>query len=64
LRVVALSRKNPWFAGFDAGGERAAILYSLLCTAKLDNIIPEEPLCDALTRIADSPSTTSTNSRP
>jgi len=55
LRAVALGRKNYLFAGSDAGGERAAILYSLIGTAKLNGLDPESYLRDVLTRIADHP---------
>src|SRR5271163_3948150 len=55
LRVVALGRKNYLFAGSDAGGERAAAIYSLIGTAKLNGIDPEAYLRDVLTRIADHP---------
>jgi transposase len=55
LRVVALGRKNFLFAGSDAGGERAATLYSLLGTAKLNGVEPEAYLREVLTRIADHP---------
>src|SRR5258708_7734862 len=55
LRVVALGRKNYLFAGSDAGGERAAAIYSLIGTAKLNDINPETYLRDVLTRIADHP---------
>jgi transposase len=55
LRVVALGRKNYLFAGSDAGGERAAAIYSLIGTAKLNGIDPEAYLRDALTRIDDHP---------
>ena len=55
LRCVALGRKNFLFAGSDAGGERAAALYSLLGTAKLNGHNPEAFLRDVLTRIADHP---------
>jgi len=57
LRVVALGRKNYLFAGSDAGGERAAAIYSLIGTAKLNDIDPEAYLRDVLTRIADHPVT-------
>jgi len=55
LRVVALGRKNYLFAGSDAGGERAAAIYSLIGTAKLNEIDPEAYLREVLTRIADHP---------
>jgi transposase len=55
LRAVVLGRKNYLFAGSDAGGERAAAVYSLIGTAKLNGINPEKYLCDVLTRIADHP---------
>ena len=55
MRVVALGRKNYLFAGSDAGGERAAAIYSLLGTAKLNDSNPEAYLRDVLTRIADHP---------
>ena len=55
LRAVALGRKNYLFAGSDAGGERAAILYSLIGTAKLNGLDPESYLRDVLTRIAEHP---------
>jgi transposase len=55
FRVVALGRKNFLFAGSDAGGERAAVLYSLIGTAKLNGLDPETYLRDVLSRIADHP---------
>ena len=55
LRVIALGRKNYLSAGSDAGGERAAAIYSLIGTAKLNGIDPEAYLRDVLTRIADHP---------
>jgi hypothetical protein len=55
LRAVALGRKNYLFAGSDAGGERAAVIYSLIGTAKLHGIDPEAYLREVLTRIADHP---------
>src|ERR1700761_5598410 len=53
LRVVALGRKNYLFAGSDAGGERAAAIYSLLGSAKLNDLDPELYLRHVLKRIAD-----------
>ena len=55
LRTVALGRKNYLFAGSDAGGERAASLYTLLGTAKLNDINPETYLRYVLERIAEHP---------
>jgi transposase len=55
LRGVAIGRKNYLFAGSDAGGERAAAMYSLIETAKLNGIDPEAYLRDVLARIADHP---------
>ncbi|ASG24025.1 IS66 family transposase [Nitrospirillum viridazoti] len=53
LRAIALGRKNWTFAGSDTGGERAASLYTLIETAKLNGLDPEAYLRDALARIAD-----------
>ena len=55
LRVVALGRKNFLFAGSDAGGERAAAIYSLLGSAKLNGLDPELYLHHVLAEIADHP---------
>ena len=55
LRTVALGRKNYLFAGSDAGGERAAAIYSLIGTAKLNGLDPEAYLRNVLFRIADHP---------
>jgi transposase len=55
LRGVALGRKNYLFAGSDAGGERAAAIYSLVGSAKLNHLDPEAYLREVLTRIADHP---------
>src|SRR6202140_4796380 len=55
LRTVALGRKNYLFAGSDAGGERAAAIYSLIGTAKLNGLDPEFYLRNVLSRIADHP---------
>jgi transposase len=55
LRVVALGRKNYLFAGSNAGGERAAAIYSLLGSAKLNALDPELYLHHVLDRIADHP---------
>jgi hypothetical protein len=55
LRVVALGRKNYLFCGSNAGGERAAAIYSLLGSAKLNGLDPELYLHQVLERIADHP---------
>src|SRR5882762_2586315 len=55
LRAVALGRKNYLFAGSDDGGERAAAIYSLLGSAKLNDLNPESYLRYVLERIADHP---------
>lgn len=55
LRAVALGRKNYLFAGSDRGGESAAVLYSLIGTAKLNGIDPEAYLRNVLSRIAEHP---------
>jgi transposase len=57
LRAVALGRKNYLFAGSDTGGERAAAIYSLIGSAKLNGLDPEAYLREVLTRIADHPIT-------
>jgi transposase len=56
LRGPVLSRKNFLFAGADSGGERAAVLYTLLETAKLNGLDPEAYLRFVLERIAEQPS--------
>src|SRR6202795_4727493 len=55
LRTVALGRKNYLFAGSDTGRERAAAIYSLIGSAKLNGIDPEAYLREVLSRIADHP---------
>jgi transposase len=55
LRGIALGRKSWLFAGSDRGGGRAAFMYTLIGTAKLNNIDPQEWLADVLARIADIP---------
>jgi transposase len=55
LRAVALGRKNLLFVGSNCGGERAAAMYSLIGSAKLNGLDPEHYLRTALARIADHP---------
>ena len=55
LRAVVLGRKNYLFAGSDAGGERAAAIYGLIGTAKLNSLNPEAYLHEVLSRIVDHP---------
>jgi transposase len=53
LRAVALGRKNWTFAGSDEGGRRAAAIYTLIATAKLNDIDPQAWLADVLARLPD-----------
>ena len=55
LRGVALGRRAWLFAGSDRGGERAAFMYTLIATAKLNGVDPQAWLADVLGRIADMP---------
>jgi transposase len=55
LRGIALGRKAWLFAGSDRGGQRAAIMYSLIVTAKMNDVDPQAWLADVLARIADHP---------
>jgi transposase len=55
LRCVALGRRNWTFCGSDRGGERAAAIYTLIASAKLNDIDPEAWLADVLRRINDHP---------
>ena len=55
LRAVALGRKNYLFAGYDAGGERGAAIYSLVGSAKLIGLDPQADLRHVIERIADHP---------
>ncbi len=53
MRAIAVGRKNYLFAGSDAGGERAAAIYTIVQTCQLNGLNPEAYLKDILTRIAD-----------
>ena len=55
MRGVVLGKKNYLFCGSDAGGERAAAIYSLIGTAKLNGLNPEAYLREVLSRVADHP---------
>jgi transposase len=55
LRCVALGRRNWTFCGSDRGGERAAAIYTLIASAKLNDIDPEAWLADVLRQINDHP---------
>lgn len=55
LRAIAVGRKNWTFAGSDAGGDRAAAIYTLTETAKLKGVDSQAWLTDVLIRIADHP---------
>jgi len=55
LRAVALGRKNWTFAGSDEGGRRAAAIYTLIATAKLNDVDPQTWLADVLARLPDHP---------
>jgi transposase len=55
LRGIALGRRAWLFAGSDRGGERAAAIYTLIATAKLNGVDPRAWLADVLRRIADHP---------
>jgi transposase len=57
LRALALGRKSWLFAGSERGAERAAVMYTLIQTAKLNDIDPQAWLADVLARIADIPQT-------
>jgi transposase-like protein len=56
LRGVAMGRKSWLFCGSDRGGQRAAVMYSLIVTAKLNDVDPQAWLADVLARIAEHPS--------
>ncbi len=55
LRGVALGRKSWLFAGSERGGQRAAVMYTLIGTAKLNGIDPQAWLADVIARISDMP---------
>jgi transposase len=53
LRGIALGRKAWMFVGSDRGGQRAAVMFTLIHTAKLNDVEPQAWLADVLARIAD-----------
>jgi transposase len=55
IRPVAMGRKNWTFAGSDAGGHRAAAVYTLIQTARLNDVDPQAWLADILARLQDHP---------
>jgi transposase len=55
LRCIAVGRNNWTFAGSDAGGRRAAAIYTLIETAKLNDVDPQAWLTDVLARLQDHP---------
>jgi transposase len=55
VRGITLGRKSWLFCGSDRGGERAAVMYSLIVTAKMNDIDPQAWLADVLARIAEHP---------
>ena len=55
MRGIAIGRKSWLFAGSDRGGERAAAIYTLIETAKLNDVDPQAWLADVLRRISDHP---------
>jgi transposase len=57
LRGLALGRKSWLFAGSERGAERAAVMYTLIQTAKLNGIEPQAWLADVLSTIAETPQT-------
>ena len=55
VRGVAVGRKNWTFAGSDAGGHRAAAVYTLIETCKMNDVDPQAWLADVLARLPDHP---------
>jgi transposase len=57
LRTVAIGRRNWTFAGSDRGGQRAAAMYTLIQTCRLNNVDPHAWLADVIARMPDHPQT-------
>jgi transposase len=55
LRGIALGRRSWLFCGSDRGGQRAAVMYSLIVTAKMNDVDPQAWLADVLARMAGHP---------
>jgi len=55
MRPLALGRRNWTFAGSDAGGRRAAAMYTIIESAKMNGLDVEAYLADIIARIADHP---------
>jgi len=55
IRPLALGRKNWTFIGTESAGDRAAVMYTIIETAKINNLDPEAYLRALITRIADHP---------
>ena len=55
LRGIALGRKSWLFAGSDRGGDRAAVMYSLIVSAKMNDVDPQDWLAHVLATIAQHP---------
>ena len=55
LRGIALGRKVRPFAGTDRGGDRATLMYTLIVTAKMNDVDPQPWFADVLARIAEHP---------
>jgi transposase len=60
LRAIAVGRRNWTFAGSDEGGQRAAALYTLIATAKLNDVDPQAWPADVLARMLDYPAKSAT----
>ena len=55
MKPPVLGRKNYLFCGSDAGGQRAACMYTIIETAKMNGVNPQAYLTDILSRIAEHP---------
>jgi transposase len=55
LRRIACGRKSWMFCGSDRGGQRAALMYSLIATCRMNNVDPEAWLRDILARLPEHP---------